>query len=106
MSVAPAPVFEAPWHAQVFAVTVHLNEAGYFSWSDWTTRFGATLALHGSDRAVNGGDDYFMAWLETLETYLADLGVAAETDVQHLYAAWREAYLQTPHGMPVRLKDG
>ena len=27
---APEPVFAEPWHAQVFAVTVALNEAGSF----------------------------------------------------------------------------
>jgi len=44
----PEPVFEAPWHAQVFALTVHLNEAG---------------------------------------------------------PQWEAAYLRTPHGAPVRLKE-
>ncbi len=32
---APEPVFAEPWHAQVFAVTVALNEAGRFAWSEW-----------------------------------------------------------------------
>ena len=72
---APDPVFEAPWHAQVFALTVHLNEAGHFALADWATRFGATLARHGVARDLNGGDDYFTAWLETLESYLSELGM-------------------------------
>lgn len=29
---APEPVFEAPWHAHLFALTVHLNESGLFDW--------------------------------------------------------------------------
>ena len=44
---APDPAFESPWHAQVFALTVYLNEAGHFAWPDWAQRFGATLARHG-----------------------------------------------------------
>ena len=40
----PDPVFEDPWHAQLFALTVHLNETGCFDWPDWAKRFGATLA--------------------------------------------------------------
>ena len=35
MTSAPEPVFEAPWHVQLFALTVHLNEAGHFVWGDW-----------------------------------------------------------------------
>ncbi|MDG2403643.1 MAG: nitrile hydratase accessory protein, partial [Paracoccaceae bacterium] len=55
------PVFEAPWHAQLFALTVHLNEAGCFAWPDWADVFGATLKRQGVDKDLNGGDDYFSA---------------------------------------------
>ena len=72
MDDAPAPVFEEPWHAQVFAITVALNEAGVFQWTDWANRFGATLKQHGLTRDLNGGSDYFHAWIETLEDFLAD----------------------------------
>jgi len=103
MTSAPDPAFEAPWHAQVFALTVHLNEAGHFVWSDWASRFGATLARHGLSKELNGGEDYFAAWLETLETYLAELGMADPAAVAALRSAWEAAYLRTPHGEPVRL---
>ncbi|MBM1634158.1 nitrile hydratase accessory protein [Sulfitobacter mediterraneus] len=102
---APEPAFEAPWHAQVFALTVHLNEAGHFAWADWAERFGATLARHGLDKELNGGEDYFTAWLETLEGYLAEIGMAAPADVADLRNAWEAAYLSTPHGAPVHLAD-
>lgn len=100
----PEPVFEAPWHAQLFALTVHLNEAGQFTWPDWAARFGATLRRHGADAELNGGDDYFAAWLETLEGLLADLGTTGADDVARLTEAWRAAYLRTPHGAPVSLE--
>ncbi|MBD3662371.1 nitrile hydratase accessory protein [Sulfitobacter aestuariivivens] len=106
MSAAPEPVFEAPWHAQVFAMTVHLNETGLFAWDQWAQRFGATLARHRVDRDLDGGEDYFVAWLETLEGFLAELSVADAAQVEKLRAAWEEAYLSTPHGAPVRLADG
>lgn len=102
---APEPVFELPWHGQVFALTVHLNESGLFDWPDWAARFSATLARHGMDRDLNGGEDYFACWLETLETLLADLGQAAPADVERLRTAWEQAYLATPHGDPVHLRD-
>ncbi|MCV6586114.1 MAG: nitrile hydratase accessory protein [Marinibacterium sp.] len=103
---APEPVFAEPWHAQLFALTVHLNESGLFGWPDWAARFGAVLARHGLGRDLDGGDDYFNAWLETLETLLAEQGMAAQADVARLRAAWEQAYLSTPHGAPVHLRDG
>lgn len=102
----PEPVFEAPWHAQVFALTVHLNEAGHFDWADWAARFGATLKQHGVAKDLNGGEDYFAAWLETLEAFLGELGMADAVDVSALRDAWEAAYLRTPHGAPVSLSDG
>ncbi|NOD63718.1 MULTISPECIES: nitrile hydratase accessory protein [unclassified Ruegeria] len=101
---APEPVFAEPWHAQVFAVTVALNEAGLFDWSDWANRFSNTLKRHGLARELDGGDDYFHAWLETLEDMLAEQGAALPKDVSDLHRAWEEAYLTTPHGHPVHLR--
>ncbi|OAN74408.1 nitrile hydratase accessory protein [Sulfitobacter sp. EhC04] len=101
----PEPAFEALWHAQVFALTVHLNEIGQFTWGDWAARFGATLRRHGLARELNGGEDYFAAWLETLEGVLAETGLADSGDVTALRDAWEAAYLRTPHGAPVRLDD-
>lgn len=106
MSAAtPEPVFEAPWHAQVFALTVHLNEAGHFVWADWAARFGAILIRHGLSKELNGGEDYFVAWLETLEGFLADIKLADPSAVATLKSAWEAAYLRTPHGEPVTLDD-
>ncbi len=99
----PEPAFSEPWHAQVFALTVHLNESGLFDWPDWTARFGETLARHGLRRELDGGDDYFNAWLETLETLLAEMEKAAPDEVNSIRDAWERAYLSTPHGAPVRL---
>ena len=101
----PEPVFSEPWHAQIFALTVHLNEAGHFVWAEWAARFGATLKRHGVDRDLNGGEDYFAAWLETLEGFLAEIGMAEAADVERLRGAWEAAYLHTPHGAPVRLAE-
>ena len=103
MDDAPAPVFEESWHAQVFAITVALNEAGVFQWTDWADRFGATLKQHGLTRDLNGGSDYFHAWIETLEDFLADQTIALPHDLQVLKSAWEQAYLQTPHGQPVKI---
>lgn len=104
MTNAPGQ-FDDPWQAQVFALTVALSEAGHFSWPDWTAAFGATLKRHGADRELDGGEDYFNAWLETLEVLLDRTGLAERGAVLALKDAWAAAYLSTPHGQPVRLHD-
>ncbi len=106
MTTAPDPVFTEPWHAQLFALTVHLNEAGHFDWPEWTHRLGATLTRHGLARDLDGGDDYFGAWLETLEELLAGLDLAPQEQVAQIKTAWEAAYLSTPHGAPVKLAEG
>ena len=63
MEIGQSPVFEQPWHAQLFALTVQLHTDGCFEWSDWAQLFGATLKTHGVSKQLNGGDDYFAAWL-------------------------------------------
>ncbi|MGV6805963.1 MAG: nitrile hydratase accessory protein [Ruegeria sp.] len=100
---APDPIFAQPWHAQIFAVTVALNEADRFSWPDWAARFSETLRRHGLNRDLDGGDDYFKAWLETLEELLIEQGTTASDEVLALKQSWEEAYLTTPHGQPVHL---
>lgn len=104
MDDAPAPVFEEPWHAQVFAITVALNEAGVFQWTDWANRFGAKLKQRGLTHELNGGSDYFHAWIETLEDFLADQKIALPSELQALKSAWEQAYLQTPHGESVKIQ--
>ena len=99
----PEPAFQEPWHAQVFALTVHVHETGHFTWTEWAAAFSATLKRHGADKDLNGGDDYFAAWLETLESFLRDLGMADSAQIETMRAAWETAYLTTPHGDPVKL---
>ena len=103
MQNAPQPVFEQPWHAQLFALSVALHEQGLFSWPDWTKRFGVWLKRNGADRELNGGDDYFTAWLETLEELLVEREPEDRQQLFALRTAWKHAYLSTPHGSPVTI---
>ncbi len=102
---APEPAFSEPWHAQLFALTVKLNEDGHFAWPDWAARFSDTLKAHGLHKDLDGGDDYFNAWLDTLEGMLAESGQAGRDEAATMKAAWEQAYLTTPHGAPVHLKN-
>jgi nitrile hydratase accessory protein len=101
----PEPAFSEPWHAQLFALTVYLNETGRLHWPDWAAAFSETLKRHGLHKELDGGDDYFAAWLETLEGFMVREGIARNEDLGALKSAWERAYLSTPHGAPVRLAD-
>lgn len=103
MTPSAPPVFEAPWHAQVFALTVHLSDQGLIHWPDWTRAFSAVLAERGLDRTQDGGDDYFTAWVIALERLLSERGLAEPAALSDLKTRWEQAYLTTPHGKPVHL---
>src|SRR6185295_5902987 len=46
-----APVFKAPWEAQAFALVVHLQGRGAFTWNEWAATLGEEIK-----RAQAGGD--------------------------------------------------
>lgn len=93
------PGMSEPWQAQLFALTVHLNERGLFDWSTWARYFGPALARHqqAAFAAARGADpcstgpagpassdtlrDYFLAWQEALEQLLAEREIALPLDI-------------------------
>jgi len=104
----PKKAFDAPWHAEVFALAVHLNEGGYFDWPEWAGRFGENLAAAktakiGVVEGLDGSDDYYEIWLQTLTELMQEKGLVDAKMLASIKAQWREAYLTTPHGKPVHL---
>ena len=53
--------------------------------------------------APRDGSTYYEVWLEAFEAFLADRGLAEARALGELTAAWRDAYVTTPHGQPVDL---
>lgn len=102
---AEPPVFAEPWHAELFAMTVHLHKQGLFSWLDWTAQLSEALAAAGKHHTLDGGDDYYAVWLDTLLQIMIAQGVTDDSSVQAMQEQWRNAYVRTPHGKPVRLED-
>jgi len=99
---APTPAsFEAPWHGQVFALAVTLNEAGHFTWPEWTEMFGARLKSQRGAGPLDGSDDYYVAWVATLERMLIEKNIVAPEALAEMKTLWTEAFLRTPHGKPV-----
>ena len=91
--------FEEPWQAEAFALAIGLYEQGLFSWSEWSEALGAEIAK----LAKQGGEDYFLCWLNAVETLAERKALASRAELAGIQDAWREAYRTTPHGKPVRL---
>jgi nitrile hydratase accessory protein len=98
-----AQPFEQPWHAQIFALTHKLAQAGLYTWTEWAEQFSGALKQARLAGGPADGSDYYEIWLETFEKRLVNLGLASPAEVSDMVAAWRHAYLNTPHGQPVKL---
>ena len=96
--------FNEPWHAQIFALTVHLNEQGHFDWKDWSKVFSDALSSKGSKDLIINDDDYYSIWLRTLEEFLGETKKIQSDEIIQYFQDWRAAYLNTPHGQPVKLE--
>ena len=92
------PPFAEPWQAQIFALTVSLNEGGVFTWSEWAETL--AVALQGG---VADGSDYYERWPAALEALLVSKNIAAAIQIEDMTAAWHLAAEATPHGRPILL---
>ncbi|UJW74076.1 nitrile hydratase accessory protein [Rhizobium sp. SL42] len=101
-SIEGDPVFAEPWHAQAFALTVHLHDRGLFDWSEWAASL--SLEVHKAGRAPDGSD-YFDAWIAALTALLDGKGVAEPEQVLALQKSWQRAAQATPHGSPIELAN-
>jgi nitrile hydratase accessory protein len=101
----PDATFAEPWHAQIFALTHKLAQAGHYSWLEWAERFSLARAQSASSHAPDLDATYYDDWLKTFEQLLLDKGLADQASIEILKEAWTEAYLDTPHGEPVLLKN-
>ncbi|MGP1355097.1 nitrile hydratase accessory protein [Roseicyclus sp.] len=95
MTTPDAP-FEEPWQAQLFALTVALNEAGRFTWSEWAEVFGPRV--QGAPAS-----HYWEVWSEALVALLEAKGIAAASEVLAMTERWQDAARATPHGQPILL---
>ncbi len=99
-------MFAEPWEAQAFALTLKLHEAGHFTWSEWATTLGAEIEAARSRGDPDRGDTYYEHWLAALERLAAEKGLLRDGELGARKAAWKRAFLNTPHGQPVTLDAG
>ncbi len=97
------PVFNQPWEAKAFALAVRLSEAGCFTWPEWVKVFSKEVKAAQERGDPDLGDTYYQHWLNALERICAAKGLVDEEDRRRRKAAWRRAYLNTPHGRPIDL---
>jgi nitrile hydratase accessory protein len=100
---ADGPVFGEPWEAQAFALAIVLSEQGHFTWKEWSAALGSELRGAASRGEPDDGSCYYHHWLAALEHLLMVKGLVNSTALVARKEAWAEAYLRTPHGMPVAL---
>jgi nitrile hydratase accessory protein len=102
---AEGPVFEQPWQAHAFAMTVSLHERGVFTWLEWSNALSQEIRSAARHDEPNLGEAYYLHWLEALERLVAAKGVASNQELSRLQEAWRHAAERTPHGAPIVLTD-
>ena len=99
------PVFGEHWHAQAIALAEVLIDEGKIDGAAWAETLGAMRAKQAAEGVPDGDDAYYSAVLQALEALLGSSGAAPAEAVTRREADWRQAYLTTPHGQPVNLKD-
>lgn len=101
---ADGPVFNAPWEAQAFAMTLKLHERGVFTWAEWAAALSRAIAVAQAAGDADLGDTYYRHWLDALEALVTAKQVSSADELQRYQAAWDRAADRTPHGQPIVLK--
>jgi nitrile hydratase accessory protein len=101
---AEGPVFGAPWEAEAFALALHLNERGLFTWKEWAATLGEEIKKAQAAGDPDTGETYYHHWLATLERIVAAKGLADTQALARTRDAWEHACERTPHGTPIELR--
>ena len=101
---ADGPVFNAPWEAQAFAMTLALYQRGVFTWPEWAAALAARISKAQAAGDADLGDTYYTHWLAALEDIVGGKGVASAGELERYQHAWEHAAERTPHGQPIELQ--
>lgn len=102
-SVDGEPVFEEAWQAQTLAIADTLVQSGMFSASAWSEALGAALEEANKAGAPDTQETYYRSALNALESLIASHSEIDKKAMTGKRNDWEQAYLSTPHGMPVNL---
>jgi nitrile hydratase accessory protein len=98
------PVFDEPWQAQAFAMTLALYRRGLFSWPEWAAALAAEIARAQEAGDPDTGETYYHHWLAALERIVAAKGISDAAGLKRYRDAWDHAADRTPHGTPIELR--
>ena len=70
---AGSPVFNEPWEARAFAMTLALHERGLFTWPQWAEALSQEIDRAHAAGDADLGDTYYQHWLRALESLVSAL---------------------------------
>jgi nitrile hydratase accessory protein len=68
-----SPVFNEPWEARAFAMTLALHERGVFTWPQWAEALSQEIDRAHAAGDADLGDTYYQHWLRALESLVSAL---------------------------------
>jgi nitrile hydratase accessory protein len=98
------PTFDEAWQAQSLAIADTLVDAGVVTATRWAEALGSELKSAARARAADDADTYYLAVLAAVEKLLRHIEIIGRDELDARVEAWRQAYLNTPHGKPVELR--
>ena len=87
------PIFEEPWMARAFALTVELHQQGVFTWSQWSVYLADAI----NSTADEDGVGYYESWLQALENLLRDKDVVDSVNYTQEIRRIQDAVATTDH---------
>ena len=97
------PVFAEAWQAEALAIADTLVQQGLFSAVAWSEALGAALREAEAEGAPDDQQTYYDCVVKALERLIAEQGAIQSSELEQTREDWKQAYLSTPHGDPVRL---
>ncbi len=98
-----SPIFNEPWEAQAFAITIALHRGGVFTWDEWAETLGGEIKAAQARGDPDTGATYYRHWLAAIERLVQQKGITNQESLARYQEAWHKAAGRTPHGEPIVL---
>ena len=100
------PLFDEPWQAQALGLAFSLAERGVYSPAEWSQKLGFVHSQILEGGAPDTPQTYYEAVVHALEQLIGEKESFSSNLLEDRVSEWRQAYLNTPHGQPVKLSAG
>lgn len=99
------PIFRDSWEAEAFALGNLLVKQGFLTCSEWVDLFSQEIKAAQAQGDPDRGDTYFSHWCSTLERICVERGLTDWDTYEKQVELWRQAVLNTPHGVPLAIEN-